>query len=135
MVACRTLCLTLTAETADHFFGAAGFWKKNDSIVGVSESIIVDNAAAECGTSIIFLSPPYICYKENLYGLCVQNIVLITWAMLNIKIAMTNLELISSEYDAEVQRFVDDSTSQTRYQIIINQSDANDKGPKVPFEA
>ena len=38
-------------KTTDHLFDAAAFGK-NDSISGVSESIIMGNAAANCGTSM-----------------------------------------------------------------------------------
>lgn len=38
-------------KTTDHLFDAAAFGK-NDSISGVSESIIMGNAAANCGTSL-----------------------------------------------------------------------------------
>lgn len=38
-------------KTTDHLFDAAAFGK-NDSISGVSESIIMGNPAANCGTSM-----------------------------------------------------------------------------------
>ena len=45
-------------KTTDHLFDAAAFGK-NDSISGVSESIIMGNAAANCGTSMYGPSPPF----------------------------------------------------------------------------
>lgn len=46
-------------KTTDHLFDASAFGK-NDSIAGVSESIIMGNPAANCGTSMCasFQSPP-----------------------------------------------------------------------------
>ncbi|KAN0097898.1 hypothetical protein V8E55_002344 [Tylopilus felleus] len=44
-------------KTTDHLFDAAAFGK-NDSISGVSESIIMGNAAANCGTSMPALYLP-----------------------------------------------------------------------------
>lgn len=38
-------------KTTDHLFDASAFGK-NDSIAGVSESIIMGNPAANCGTSM-----------------------------------------------------------------------------------
>ena len=43
-------------KTTDHLFDAAAFGK-NDSISGVSESIIMGNVAANCGTSMYGSSP------------------------------------------------------------------------------
>jgi DNA-directed RNA polymerase III subunit RPC1 len=45
------LMLASFEKTTDHLFDAAAFGK-NDSIAGVSESIIMGNAAANCGTSM-----------------------------------------------------------------------------------
>jgi len=42
-------------KTTDHLFDAAAFGK-NDKISGVSESIIMGNPAANCGTSMYVLS-------------------------------------------------------------------------------
>lgn len=44
-------------KTTDHLFDAAAFGK-NDGISGVSESIIMGNAAANCGTSLYGLISP-----------------------------------------------------------------------------
>ena len=41
-------------KTTDHLFDASAFGK-NDSIAGVSESIIMGNPAANCGTSMYVL--------------------------------------------------------------------------------
>ncbi len=50
------LMLASFEKTTDHLFDAAAFGK-NDSISGVSESIIMGNPAAHCGTSmsVVFL--------------------------------------------------------------------------------
>jgi hypothetical protein len=44
-------------KTTDHLFDAAAFGK-TDSIAGVSESIIMGNPAANCGTSLCVFSAP-----------------------------------------------------------------------------
>lgn len=51
------LMLASFEKTTDHLFDAA-FYGKTDSILGVSESIIMGNPAANCGTSmcVIFTS-------------------------------------------------------------------------------
>ncbi|KAG2344971.1 beta and beta-prime subunits of DNA dependent RNA-polymerase [Suillus weaverae] len=51
------LMLASFEKTTDHLFDAAAFGK-NDSIAGVSESIIMGNAAANCGTSMPALYSP-----------------------------------------------------------------------------
>ncbi|KAG2125902.1 hypothetical protein BD769DRAFT_1736203 [Suillus cothurnatus] len=51
------LMLASFEKTTDHLFDAAAFGK-NDSIAGVSESIIMGNAAANCGTSMPALFSP-----------------------------------------------------------------------------
>lgn len=38
-------------KTTDHLFDASA-WGKTDSVAGVSESIIMGNPAANCGTSM-----------------------------------------------------------------------------------
>lgn len=45
------LMLASFEKTTDHLFDASAFGK-NDSILGVSESIIMGNPAANCGTSL-----------------------------------------------------------------------------------
>jgi hypothetical protein len=45
------LMLASFEKTTDHLFDASAFGK-NDSIAGVSESIIMGNPAANCGTSM-----------------------------------------------------------------------------------
>ena len=45
------LMLASFEKTTDHLFDASAFGK-NDSISGVSESIIMGNPAANCGTSM-----------------------------------------------------------------------------------
>jgi len=45
------LMLASFEKTTDHLFDASAFGK-NDSIAGVSESIIMGNPAAGCGTSM-----------------------------------------------------------------------------------
>jgi DNA-directed RNA polymerase III subunit RPC1 len=45
------LMLASFEKTTDHLFDASAFGKK-DSIAGVSESIIMGNPAANCGTSM-----------------------------------------------------------------------------------
>ncbi|KAK7467362.1 DNA-directed RNA polymerase III subunit C1 (rpo31) [Stygiomarasmius scandens] len=51
------LMLASFEKTTDHLFDAAAFGK-NDSISGVSESIIMGNPAANCGTSMPHLVSP-----------------------------------------------------------------------------
>ncbi|KAF9051133.1 beta and beta-prime subunits of DNA dependent RNA-polymerase [Hymenopellis radicata] len=51
------LMLASFEKTTDHLFDAAAFGK-NDSISGVSESIIMGNPAAQCGTSMPALVTP-----------------------------------------------------------------------------
>lgn len=48
------LMLASFEKTTDHLFDAAGY-SKNDSIAGVSESIIMGNTAEHCGTSMYVL--------------------------------------------------------------------------------
>lgn len=50
------LMLASFEKTTDHLFDASAFGK-NDSIAGVSESIIMGNPAANCGTSMYVFSP------------------------------------------------------------------------------
>ena len=45
------LMLASFEKTTDHLFDASAFGK-NDKILGVSESIIMGNPAANCGTSM-----------------------------------------------------------------------------------
>jgi DNA-directed RNA polymerase III subunit RPC1 len=45
------LMLASFEKTTDHLFDAAAYGK-NDNILGVSESIIMGNPAAMCGTSM-----------------------------------------------------------------------------------
>ena len=45
------LMLASFEKTTDHLFDASAYGK-NDSIAGVSESIIMGNPAAMCGTSM-----------------------------------------------------------------------------------
>lgn len=45
------LMLASFEKTTDHLFDASAYGK-NDTISGVSESIIMGNAAANCGTSL-----------------------------------------------------------------------------------
>lgn len=54
-------------KTTDHLFDAAAFGK-TDSISGVSESIIMGNPAANCGTSMpaLYLPPPTISKPRKL---------------------------------------------------------------------
>lgn len=56
------LMLASFEKTTDHLFDAAAYGK-NDSILGVSESIIMGNAAAGCGTSMYVISQ--YCCREN----------------------------------------------------------------------
>ncbi|KAG9097222.1 hypothetical protein FRC06_007823, partial [Ceratobasidium sp. 370] len=51
------LMLASFEKTTDHLFDAAGY-SKNDSIAGVSESIIMGNTAEHCGTSMPSLIIP-----------------------------------------------------------------------------
>ncbi|EIW82038.1 beta and beta-prime subunits of DNA dependent RNA-polymerase [Coniophora puteana RWD-64-598 SS2] len=61
------LMLASFEKTTDHLFDAAAFGK-NDSIAGVSESIIMGNPAANCGTSMpaLFLPAPPISKPRKL---------------------------------------------------------------------
>ncbi|KAK0206040.1 hypothetical protein DFS33DRAFT_552424 [Desarmillaria ectypa] len=61
------LMLASFEKTTDHLFDAAAFGK-NDSISGVSESIIMGNPAAHCGTSMpaLFSSAPTISKPRKL---------------------------------------------------------------------
>jgi DNA-directed RNA polymerase III subunit RPC1 len=54
------LMLASFEKTTDHLFDAAAYGK-NDSIAGVSESIIMGNPAAMCGTSMYVLCHPVAC--------------------------------------------------------------------------
>jgi len=49
------LMLASFEKTTDHLFDASAFGK-TDSIAGVSESIIMGNPAANCGTSMCVLT-------------------------------------------------------------------------------
>ncbi|PFH50553.1 hypothetical protein AMATHDRAFT_75536 [Amanita thiersii Skay4041] len=61
------LMLASFEKTTDHLFDAAAFGK-NDSIAGVSESIIMGNPAALCGTSMpaLYSVPPLISKPRKL---------------------------------------------------------------------
>lgn len=56
------LMLASFEKTTDHLFDASAFGKA-DSISGVSESIIMGNPAANCGTSLYasILAPDLLC--------------------------------------------------------------------------
>lgn len=59
------LMLASFEKTTDHLFDASAFGK-NDSIAGVSESIIMGNPAANCGTSMCVSSHLHTsCYLSN----------------------------------------------------------------------
>ena len=51
------LMLASFEKTTDHLFDASAYGK-NDAIAGVSESIIMGNPAANCGTSMYVLRFP-----------------------------------------------------------------------------
>lgn len=61
------LMLASFEKTTDHLFDASAFGK-NDSIAGVSESIIMGNPAANCGTSMpsLFSTPPVLSKPRKL---------------------------------------------------------------------
>jgi DNA-directed RNA polymerase III subunit RPC1 len=54
------LMLASFEKTTDHLFDASAFGK-TDSIAGVSESIIMGNPAASCGTSMC----AFLCSSES----------------------------------------------------------------------
>jgi hypothetical protein len=60
------LMLASFEKTTDHLFDASAFGK-HDNITGVSESIILGNPAANCGTSM------YVKDGEHLFTLLISN--------------------------------------------------------------
>jgi DNA-directed RNA polymerase III subunit RPC1 len=62
------LMLASFEKTTDHLFDASAFGKADD-IAGVSESIIMGNPAANCGTSMSVLDP----YLERGFPECSFN--------------------------------------------------------------
>ena len=67
------LMLASFEKTTDHLFDASAYGK-TDSIAGVSESIIMGNPAANCGTSMwvtiskIWTTRVLICHRPALYS-------------------------------------------------------------------
>jgi DNA-directed RNA polymerase III subunit RPC1 len=59
------LMLASFEKTTDHLFDASAFGK-TDEIAGVSESIIMGNPAANCGTSMCVLIPTFSLVTEGL---------------------------------------------------------------------
>jgi DNA-directed RNA polymerase III subunit RPC1 len=61
------LMLASFEKTTDHLFDASAFGK-DDSIAGVSESIIMGNPATNCGTSMpaLYSPPPVISKRRSL---------------------------------------------------------------------
>jgi hypothetical protein len=58
------LMLASFEKTTDHLFDASAFGK-NDSIAGVSESIIMGNPAANCGTSMYDVAYPFLVWTSD----------------------------------------------------------------------
>jgi DNA-directed RNA polymerase III subunit RPC1 len=58
------LMLASFEKTTDHLFDASAFGK-NDSIAGVSESIIMGNPAANCGTSMYDVAYPFLVWISD----------------------------------------------------------------------